>query len=47
MKGVLVGIERMILFKSKGGIGCNICWKLTEVEERILGWNFRGVCMHK
>ena len=33
--------------KSKGVVGSNVCWKLTEVEERIFGGNFRGSCMHK
>ena len=32
--------------KSKGVVG-SVCWKLTEVEERIFGGNFRGSCMHK
>ena len=43
-KGVLVGIARMVLWISKGGIGR---WKLTEVEEHIFVWDCGGGCMHK
>ena len=42
-KGVLMGIVRMILWKSKRGIGR---WKLTKVEERIFGGDCRGGCVH-
>ena len=44
MKGVLVEVVRMILLKSKGGIGR---WKLTKVEEKIFGGDCKGGCMHK
>ena len=36
-------IVRMILRTSKAGIGS---WKLTKVEQRIFGGDFRGGCMH-
>ena len=43
-EGVLVRVVRMILWTRKGKIGR---WKMTEVEQRTLGWDFGGGCMHK
>ena len=43
-KAVLVGIVRMVFWISKGRIWR---WKLTEVEEKIFVWDYRGDCMHK
>ena len=44
MKGVLVGIVRMIFWTSKGEIGK---WKLTEEEELFLGKDCTVGCIHK
>ena len=44
MKEVLVAVVRVILLKSKGGIGR---WKLTKVEEGVFGGDCRGGCIHK
>ena len=38
-EGSASGFVRMILWTSKGGIRR---WKLTEVEERIFGGDYRG-----
>ena len=43
-KGVSAGIVRIILLKSKGGIGK---LKLTEVEWKAFDGDCRGGCMHK
>ena len=42
-KGVLVWVLRMILLKIKGG---KLRWKLTEVEERIVGGDCSNGSMH-
>ena len=34
----------VILWTSNGGIGR---WKLTEVEKRIFGGDYKSGCMHK
>ena len=41
---MLMGIVKMILGTSKGGIGR---WKLTEVEESVFAGDCSVGCMHK
>ena len=43
-EGVLVRVVRMVLWTRKGKIGR---LKMTEVEQRTLGWDFGGGFMHK
>ena len=41
---ILLGIVKMILGTSEGGIGR---WKLTEVEEQFFGKDYNVACMNK